>query len=195
MRWIPLVSLSLVLGCLFGQKPEEPGAPVGTFKAQGVMVVQSCGTAIPAPDPLDLQFDLRSESNGRAYLKEPGGLTFPGIEKDGAFTFEVSQSWTVIQPDPQSGYAGCAVTQRDTSAFVVETVVADTEGDAGVAEDAGGMDAGVERAVMTLDGSQITEIDPVTGSDCTPAVTEGGPFLSLPCRVEYLLTGTGLGPQ
>ncbi|MGB8223775.1 MAG: hypothetical protein WCF10_14405 [Polyangiales bacterium] len=195
MRWIPLVPLLLVLGCPFGQKPEEPGSPVGTFVAQGVMVVQSCGGAIPSPDPLDLQFDLRSESNGRAYFKEPGGLTFPGIEKDGAYSFEVSQSWTVIEPDPQSGYAGCAVTQRDTSAFVVEIAEVQTDGDAGVDSEPAGADAGVAPTAMTMSGSQITEISPVAGSDCTPAVTAGGPFLSLPCRIEYLLTGTGLGAE
>jgi len=47
-----------------------------------------------------------------------------------------------------------------------------------------------------MTGSQVTEIVPLTGSDCRPAVAAlGGPFLSLPCRVEYVLTGDGLAVE
>jgi hypothetical protein len=194
MRWMLLGPLSLVAGCLFGQGQEQAGEPVGTFKAEGVMVVQSCGGAIPAPDPLDLDFELRSESNGRAYWQQPDGPMFAGIEKDGTYTFQVSQSWTVIEPDRPSGYVGCAVTQSDVFTFELETAEVETEGDAGV--DQAPSDAGVEPIALTLSGSQTTEIDPVIGSDCTPAVAgQGGPFLSIPCRIEYLLTGTGIGAE
>jgi hypothetical protein len=171
------------------------------------MVEQSCGAAVPAPDPLDLDFELRSESNGRAYWRKLGGAMFAGLEKDGEFTFQVSQSWMVLQPDRFRGYVGCSVTQRDVFTFVVETVEPSTEADGGVAdggvEDGGvadggvdeesGADAGIEPTALTLSGSQTTEIVPLTGSDCTPAVAAlGGPFLSLPCRVEYVLSGEGV---
>jgi len=192
--------LLLTLGCAFGQADDEPGEPIGTFQAQGALVVQSCGAATPTLDPLDLRFDLRSEPNGRAYLRKAGGATFVGIEKDGAYSFEVTRSWTEIPPDRPNGYVGCTVTQRDILAFALEA--AETESDVDTNVDAGvdgevdvdaGVDAGVERVALILRGSQTTEIDPVTGSDCAPAVTaQGGPFLSLPCRVEYLVTGAGL---
>jgi hypothetical protein len=104
------------------------------------------------------------------------------------------------------------VTQRDVFTFVVEPVEPGFEADAGVedggledggvedggVDDAGvdeesGADAGVEPTLLTLTGSQTTEITPLTGSDCTPAVAAlGGPFLSLPCRVEYVLSGEGI---
>jgi len=121
---------------------------------------------------------------------------FAGVEKDGEFTFQVSQSWMVIQPDRFRGYVGCSVTQRDVFTFDVEPV--EVGADAGVedggANDAGSdLDAGTEPNLLTLSGSQTTEIVPIAGSDCTPAVAAlGGPFLSLPCRVEYVLTGTGV---
>lgn len=184
----------LLLGC-WGQSEEPPGEAVGTFNAVGFMVEQSCGEAIPAPDPLDLDFELRTESNGRAYWRRLGGSTFAGVEKDGEFTFQVGQSWMVIQPDRFRGYVGCSVTQRDVFTFQVESV--ELGADAGVADggasDAGpDIDAATEPSLFTLSGSQTTEIFPLAGSDCTPAVAAlGGPFLSLPCRVEYVLTGTG----
>jgi len=162
------------------------------------MVEQSCGAAIPAPDPLDLDFELRSEFNGRAYWRRQGGAMFAGVEKDGEYTFQVSQSWMVVQPDRFRGYVGCSVTQRDVFTFVVEPLELGTEADAGVADDGGvdeesRPDAGVEPTLLTLTGSQTTEIVPLTGSDCTPAVAAlGGPFLSLPCRVEYVLSGEGI---
>ena len=201
MRWTLFGLPLLVLGC-WGQTDEPPGEPVGTFNAVGFMVEQSCGAAIPAPDPLDLNFELRSESNGRAYWQQLGGAAFAGIEKDGQYTFQVSRSWMVVEPDRFRSYVGCSVTQRDVFTFLVEVVEVDLEGDAGVGDagvddagvdDAGVDDAGVRPTLLTLTGSQTTEIVPLTGSDCTPAVAAlGGPFLALPCRIEYVLSGTGI---
>ena len=57
-------------------------------------------------------------------------------------------------------------------------------------------DAGVDPLLVTISGSQTTEIEPLAGADCTPAVAAlGGPFLSLPCRVEYVLTGNGVAVE
>jgi hypothetical protein len=184
-----LLGVLLLGSACWGQGEEPPGEPVGVFEASGLMVEQSCGAAITAPDPLDLAFDLRSEEGGRAYWRQPGGALFAGVHDDGTYTFTVSQSWMVIEPDRFRGYVGCSVTQRDTFTFIVEEVDAKSE-------EASGADAGVEPALLTLSGSQTTEIDPLSGADCTPAVAAlGGPFLSLPCRVEYVLTGTGISAQ
>lgn len=214
MRWTLFGLPLLVLGC-WGQGEEPPGQAIGTFNAVGFMVEQSCGAAIPAPDPLELDFELRSEFNGRAYWRLLGGSMFAGVEKDGEYTFQVSQSFMVVEPDRFRGYVGCSVTQRDVFTFVVETVVLETETDGGVedggAEDGGieddeiehagadeesETDAGPEPILLTLTGSQTTDIAPLAGSDCTPAVAAlGGPFLSLPCRVEYVLSGEGFGVE
>ena len=206
MRWTLFGLPLLVLGC-WGQGEEPPGEAIGTFNAVGFMVEQSCGAAIPAPDPLDLDFELRSEFNGRAYWRRLGGAMFAGVEKDGEYSFQVSQSWMVVEPDRFRGYVGCSVTQRDVFKFIVDTVELGSDADAGV-EDGGVEDAGVEDAgtdeeseadagseptLLTLTGSQTTEITPLAGADCTPAVAAlGGPFLSLPCRVEYVLSGEGV---
>ena len=209
MRWTLFSLPLLVLGC-WGQGEEPPGQAIGTFNAVGFMVEQSCGAAIPAPDPLDLDFELRSEFNGRAYWRLLGGAMFAGVEKDGEYRFQVSQSFMVVEPDRFRGFVGCSVTQRDVFTFVVETVELGTETDGGVddggvedggLEDAGAnqeseADAGPEPILLTLTGSQTTDITPLAGSDCTPAVAAlGGPFLSLPCRVEYVLSGEGVGVE
>jgi len=190
MRWMLLAVALLATACL-NQGEEPPGEPVGEFEATGLMVEQSCGSAIPAPDPLDLAFDLRLESGGRAYWRRQGGSMFAGVLKDGEYIFTVSQSWMVIEADRFRGYVGCSVTQRDTFSFFVEEI--ETSGDE---EDESGADAGVEPALLALSGSQTTEIIPLSGADCTPAVAAaGGPFLSLPCRVEYVLTGSGIAVE
>lgn len=185
MRWLLLGALIVTSAC-WDQGEEPPGEPVGQFEASGLMVEQSCGAAIPAPDPLDLRFDLRSESGGRAYWRQSGGALYAGVHKDGEYTFTVSQSWMVVEPDRFRGYVGCSVTQRDVFTFNVEEVETKDE-------ETFGPDAGVEPALLTLTGSQFTEIEPLSGADCTPAVAAlGGPFLTLPCRVEYVLTGSGI---
>ncbi|MGB3052224.1 MAG: hypothetical protein WBB42_14565 [Polyangiales bacterium] len=201
MRWILLGLMALTCAC-FGQDEEPPGELVGSFQALGLMVEQSCGAAIPAPDPLDLKFDLRSEANGRAYWRLWGGALFAGIEKDDAYTFQTSQSWMVIEPDRFRGYVGCSVTQRDVFTFeVAAPEIEGDENDAGVDGDAGaegdaGTDPGIDPTLVLITGSQTTEIVPLTGSDCTPAVAAlGGPFLSLPCRVEYVLNGSGIASE
>lgn len=185
------VLLVLVSAC-WGQGEEQPGDPVGTFEASGLMIEQSCGSAVPAPDPIDLRFDLRSEEGGRAYWRQQGGPIFAGVQHDGEYTFTVSQSWMVIEPDRFRGYVGCSVTQRDIFTFVVEEIEGE-ENDEMIEVDG---DAGVEPVLLTLTGSQSTEIDPLSGADCTPAVAAlGGPFLSLPCRVEYVLNGSGISGE
>jgi hypothetical protein len=214
MRWILLSLMALTSAC-WGEDEEPPGELVGSFQTLGLMVEQSCGAAVPAPDPIDLKFDLRSESNGRAYWRLWGGAMFAGLEKNDTYTFQTSQSWMVIEPDRFRGYVGCSVTQRDVFTFEVSVpevepgLDAGVEDDAGVVDDAGveddaGVDgdAGAEDEVwidptlVLITGSQTTEIVPLSGADCTPAVAVlGGPFLSLPCRVEYVLSGTGIASE
>lgn len=211
MRWMLLVLLVLCVGCWPQGDDELPGEVVGQFVAVGLMVEQSCGAGVPAQDPLDLSFELRLEENGRAFYRQPSGATFAGTGSKGVYTFQVSQSWMAVEPDQFRGYSGCTVTQRDIFTFVIEEPEIDPATDGGVDMDAtdSGVDmdatddggdteatdggAVVDPALVKLTGSQITDVTPLSGSDCRPAVAAfGGPFLALPCRVEYVLTGNGI---
>lgn len=199
MRWIVLSLVALACAC-WGEGEEPPGELIGSFQAVGLMVEHSCGVAIPAADPLDLTFDLRSESNGRAYWLQSNGTTFAGIEEEDAYTFQVSRSWMVIEPDRFRGFVGCSVTQRDVVTLELDTSALESDADAGVddagVEADGGVDEIFDPSLTTLTGSQTTVITPLAGSDCTPAVAAlGGPFLSLPCRVEYILNGNGISSE
>lgn len=189
MRWLlGLVSL-LGLGCLQPAGADLPGEIVGEFDVQGLMVIQSCGTAVDAPDPVDLEFELRLEENTRAFYRSTAGETFAGTVSNDEYAFEATQTWTAVEPDPRIGYAGCTVTQRDTFVFTLdEPDDADADADTEKQDD-----ADLEAQLMTLAGTQATDIEPLDGSDCRPAVAAfGGAFLALPCRVEYALSGTEL---
>ena len=107
-----LLSMLVLAAACWDQGQEPPGDPVGSFEARGLMVEQSCGSAIPAPDPIELTFDLRAEAGGRAYWRRHGGEMFAGIHSGDQYTFQVGQSWMVIEPDRFRGYVGCSVTQR-----------------------------------------------------------------------------------
>ncbi|MCZ6805464.1 MAG: hypothetical protein O7F08_00805 [Deltaproteobacteria bacterium] len=194
MRWMLPGLLLLSLGCWPQGGDELPGELIGQFEAVGLMVEQSCGAAIPAQDPLDLTFELRLEENGRAFWRQPGGAAFAGTGLNDEYTFQVSRSWLVVEPDQFRGYVGCSVTQRDIFTFVLEEPEVDPASDAGVdMEETDSEEAVIDPTLVKLTGSQSTDITPLTGSDCRPAVAAlGGPFLALPCRIEYVLTGNGI---
>ena len=178
----------VLLAACFGGDEEQPGESFGVFEASGLMVEQSCGSAVPATDPIDLDFEIRTEAGGRAYWRTPGGPIFAGVKSGDEYTFTTSSSYTVIQPDRFRGYVGCSVTQRDTFTVILEEVEADETPESDATED-----ATVMPALYAVSGSQRTDIVPLAGADCTPAViSAGGPFLAMPCRVEYVLTGSGV---
>lgn len=168
-----LVVLLVAGGCWLSGDDSVEGEWVGDFEAEGLLLEDSCGDAIDAPDPLEIEFTLSidDETEGRAYLDLSGAGDFTGIVDQEEYTFQITQSWTVFEPIPSVGYDGCYVTQRD-----VLTVLLDEE-----------------TSAATLTGTQTTEIDPIEGSDCSPAiVAAGGTFLTLPCRVDYVLTGNAI---
>jgi len=194
MRWILLALVLLSLGCWSQGDEELPGEVVGEFEVVGLMVEQSCGAGVPAQDPLDLAFELRLEENGRAFYRQPSGATFAGTGSKGEYTFQISQSWMAVQPDQFRGYLGCSVTQRDVFTFIIEEPEIDPATDAGVdMEELDGGETVTDPTLVKLTGSQTTDVTPLTGSDCRPAIAAfGGPFLALPCRVEYVLAGNGI---
>ena len=84
-------------------------------------------------------------------------------------------------------------TPKEEDAEAAPEAEAEAEADEAEADAELGADAGVTPTLLTLSGSQTTEIEPLSGSDCRPAVVSyGGSFLSMPCRVEYVLTGSGV---
>lgn len=141
------------------------GTLVGDFEAEGALIEQSCGGAVDSPDPLEVEFSMSVDDDvsGRAFI-DIYGRVFTGTVSGNQYSFETSESWTVTPPNPLTGSGGCVVNQRDFFSVTLDGTA--------------------------LDGTQATDVEPVTGSDCTLAVDAAeGPFRTLPCRVEYILIG------
>ena len=172
MRRYVFVMMILVVGGCWDKGEAETGELVGEFEVGGALVEQSCGDAMDASDRIEIDFALSvdEDATGRAYM-DASGSAFVGTVDDDEYEFQVSESWTVIQSS--TGYEGCYVTQHDVFYVLVETP-----------DDA---------TARTISGYQMTEIEPIAGSDCSPALSvSGGAFLALPCRVEYVLSGDEL---
>ena len=169
MRQYVFVTMVVFIGGCWDNGETETGELVGEFEVGGALVEQSCGDAMDASDRIEIDFALSvdEDATGRAYM-DASGSVFVGTVDDDEYEFQVSQSSTVIQSS--TGYEGCYVTQHDVFYVLVETPD--------------------DTTARTVSGYQMTEIEPIAGSDCSPALSvSGGAFLALPCRVEYVLSG------
>ncbi len=169
MKRYAFVTMILVVGGCWGNGETETGELVGEFEVGGALVEQTCGDAMDGSDRIEIEFALSTDADatGRAYMDSSGSVFVGTVDYD-EYEFQVSQSWTVSQSS--TGYEGCYVTQHDVFYVLVETP-----------DDA---------TARTISGYQMTEIEPIAGSDCSSALSvSGGAFLALPCRVEYVLSG------
>lgn len=192
--------------------PKPPGELVGVYAIEGALTKNECGTeALPAADPLSFDVELRKQ-DGTGYWLQGMPPAWPGLlSEDGAFSFELEQSYAVDPkarraPDPFSAMDPEAL--ADPSAYddfddaaqgqpcllrIVEslegTVLRDlsTRGHAsksGPAPD--------ESSSPDLVGDNAIAISAASG-DCGLVMREeGGPFEALPCAAHYDLVGTML---
>lgn len=168
MRYLLPVVLVSLCGCA-GDDQTLQGEIVGEFEAEGLLSEQTCGDTISSPESIDLDFTLSvdEDQESRVYIELDAGV-FSGTRVDGEYVFQVVQTWTVIEPS--GAETGCYVTQEDVLSITLES-----------------SDEGAPRSAS---GSQTSEFEPVAGSDCTSALTaSGGVFLTLPCRVRYVVAG------
>lgn len=175
----------VALGCA----PQYPGEPVGSFEVVGRLEENACGAAIQALDPVTFRVELREEQ-GQAFWRRPDFPVVSGTALDGTYRFRSQARIVVIaaDPDPDFGHPGCTVTQSE----VVEVILEPVDSDAGAPT----ADAGEpEEPSMHLEGTHTIDIAPDVGSSCAPATAAlGGPFLALPCSVDYTLEGTPSAP-
>lgn len=200
--------LALAFGCL---PTEVPGETAGTFEIVGALQENSCGsTALPANDPLLFAAEVRVDGS-QAFWRRPDEASLPGTVIDGEYRFTFRQQLPVLAPDPTTGYVGCALIQEETiQAVIDDSLMFDDAGapldqedaemrDAGADadEDAGeDGDAGEPMPVSaSFEGTDVVVLAPAPGSNCVPLLAvAGGPFLELPCSVEYTLRGSVSDP-
>lgn len=169
----------------FGCAPQYPGEPVGSFEVTGRLEGNECGAAINALDPVSFLVELRQD-RGQAFWRRPDFPVVSGTAIDGTYRFRSQTRMVVIasDPDPDFGHAGCTVTQSE----VVEVVLSPVETDAGVTPGDGGEAVGPS---MHLEGTHTIDIAPDVGQNCLPATAAlGGPFVALPCGIDYTLDGS-----
>ncbi len=210
MRHAPLpVLLSPLLGLLgfaaLGGCPANPdGEVVGTYNVSGSLLENSCGsTAFAAVDPLSFVVELRADPTGPAFWRRPNAPIVNGSHTGDDYRFRTEVPVTLYGPDETTGAPGCVLAQVETIEFNALATVADAGvGDAGLADaeitdaeiaDAGtqgASDGGVVSPSDSFRGTSVIELTPVAGADCARAHSiNGGPFLALPCRVRYDLSG------
>ena len=189
--------LLILMGCLLGVPlsgcPVDPeGDVVGTYSVSGSLVENSCGsTAFAAQDPIDFVVELRAEDHGPAYWRRPTTGIVSGSHTGDEYRFRTEAPVTLYGPDVEAGTAGCTLAQIET---IQITAKASTLDDAGVPLDQGTADAGVA-ADGTFRGTSTIELSPTADSNFLRAVAlSGGPFLALPCRVRYDLSGVARSP-
>ena len=203
-------SIVVIVGalCTAGCEPQDlPGERVGIYAIEGVLLENTCGsTALPAPDPLVFDVELRDQSGvGIWILNQPPGVT-GRLSDDGTFQFEYGSEYTAIEPggsasteprnvaeflafesQPSAPTPGCRLRiQENISGRAIATSRPPAGGDAGQLPTS---DPGTTGA--DLSAINRIEIVPMAGSDCRPALAvQGGPFHDLPCQAQYRLTGT-----
>jgi hypothetical protein len=178
------------------------GTLVGDYVVRGVLVQNGCGAdALPTPSPLDYNLEIR-EDTGVGYWAPSKQTQITGsLNAQGQFSFSVSQS-TVLsqtqagqnlqpnnfmtqQPDFDLQTKTCAVTSVHT---ITGSLRRRNAADGGGVAQLGPADAGTE-ADLTAD--DVVDVSPSAGSDCNSSLMAlGGTYLSLPCTVHYVLTGT-----
>lgn len=171
--------------CLLGGcAPQYPGEALGSFDVTGHLEANACGAAaVPALDPLRFAVELRVRG-AEAFWRRPDFPVVSGSARDGTYRFRTQARIVALagDPDPDFGHPGCTLLQTETVEVTIE----------GTDLDAGSPDAGP--TTLTLTGTNAIDFTPEPGSDCAPlASAAGGPFLALPCGLDYALEGTASG--
>jgi len=167
----------------------------------GSLEQNSCGdTALPAVNPLLFRIELRSDGTGQAFWRRPETSVVSGTHIDGTYRFRFVTGLPVYPADEVTGTLGCALLQEEVIELVPQ-ILEDTDaavdaeaGDAGVDAGTGSADGGAI-AIDSLSGSDTIRLTVAPGYDCTPLLgSAGGPFLALPCEVDYSLSGSPGAP-
>ncbi len=164
-------SFFVALLCLACLPEDPPGESLGSYQWTGDLMENSCGfEAFTAIDPFVFRSELREEGD-RVFWRQTTGQTIEGVAEEGGYAFQY-QSQVLLYDAIEGERGACAVTQIER--INVEPTQETDEG----------------TPVHDALGTSEVVLSPIPGSDCSLALlTFGGPFLELPCRVEYELTG------
>jgi hypothetical protein len=201
-------------------KSEPPGDLVGAYHVEAALTDNTCGSdALPAADSLTFDVEIRKDDQGRGlWVRATPPPRTGSLHDDGSFEFAVESAYDVPtttntstemmferDPDPEKLADPEAIDRDEMQAaqacrlmieesiqgtmLRVSSMKADMKPSAKSADDSSDAGAGSD-----LIGENDIEIRIAAGSNCDRVLTaHGGPFLILPCKAHYDLTGTLAG--
>jgi hypothetical protein len=208
----PLLALAttFAVACM----PNEiPGEPVGTYRVTGSLEQNSCGSgAVPAADPLQFEVQILDDRGVGVWALSDKPFVYGTLTDEGDFSFKTETSYALEQnqvrsvtsdeeeiarlfsPDRENPDTPtpCVLEQVETiEGILFRNALGSDEPDGGVEDgDDSDEDGSEDEDVPDLEGENLIEIRPATGSSCTNATSAGGGvFLTLPCEISYSLQG------
>lgn len=202
---VTAASAPALLACV---PTESPLPELGSARVMGSLEENACGSAaVPALDPIEYTVTFGGADQVVEW-RRPGSPHIVGqVRRDGEWRFTTQTTIPVYEPDPITGAPGCSMIQTETTTFESMGTPppvdydAGTQGDAGLPGDAApqgdatvqhdaGPQEGQWRLPESFEGTGTVTFAPAPGSNCSRSLaTFGGPFLALPCDVNYHLEG------
>ncbi len=183
---LALATVPFVLACR-PSTTHSSGDSLGTYAVQGTLVENGCGLALEAPSTVEFRVELSRNGTSLTW-RMPGAPPVPGsLTAEGVLQLRTSTPVELWPADPENGIVGCTVSRIETIDGTMS--LSGAPRDAAAQDDAGASmgDAGV-RSVASFEATSRTEIVPVVGTVCSPALlVNGGNFPTLPCTVRYEL--------
>jgi hypothetical protein len=190
--------------------PEPPGELVGAYQIEGALTENTCGSrALPAIDPLSFAVEIREQDRQGLWLRDTPPARPGRLDEDGSFEFTFESRYPVttttesrleslIEADAEKLADPAAYEDLDSMQstpcllLVDERVSGRLLRDSRPAQDGdpeGARDAGADEE-DDLVGENSIDIRAAGGTDCDLVLeAQGGPFLELPCRAHYQLSG------
>lgn len=171
-RVLSVLTAGLVVTACFGTDKASPGAPVGTFHVKASLTTSTCGAP---PNPWE--FDVRLNRDGSTLYWIQGQLPVAGdVDRMARTKMDTTVTSELRKADPSKKLAACQVMRKDSLEVLLAT------------ED---LKPAVDPAdVHSFEGNLRYEFAPTDDSECTDQLAaSGGDFDSLPCVVQYTVTG------
>ena len=149
---------------------EMPGTDQGSHHFTGVLLENSCGpSAVPAESIIEMNVQLRRDGALGLWRRPGAPLIYGSAQDDGGYRFQLGSTVGVYEYDPVTNTGPCSLDQYET--ITIEVVESDDEEEG-----------------IRYEGTSEVRFAPSSGSDCSPSLAAfGGPFLQMPCGVEYEL--------
>jgi hypothetical protein len=169
-RWLPSLSAALVAVAMgAGCDPNTlPGTSLGTYSVTGTLTMNSCGAGAMAPDPWTFSVQMSEDGSTLYWSSESEGQTPLSAPID-ASSRAILTSVVQQNVDGTAQLAGPCLLERDDTIDLT---------------------LGSGSPPPTFSGTITYTFLAAANSDCGDQLSvTGGPYDTLPCTIEYAVTG------